>query len=486
MALNYSHRPVFADHISENNLWSSRTLNGLAEGVSEMYGDGFPRQWRASQGEMEDWCFSFWSDTDRCCPPESHHKDIVDLLPSDPFGMDIVTGWYGGFVGSTSQENYDLFAGWNLLWSTALKSQPLSSLSQGFEKLDAGLHSVPVVQFDQKLNGISEVNEYEAREMEGSSVSYDIGYQPAVSEGVMGLSNESTSCSNEVQFEEEVEGAAQSEEAPHEALKFCLLYLGLKDLLSVEGVCSSLRSEVREDSLLWKTIHIDQPLNEKITDDLLLKLTCRADGDLRCLSLIDCPKITDECIRHILETNPRLMKLFVPGCTRLTIDGILNNIRAHNSNKVVPGIKHLRIGGRYDVTHEHFEELKFLLGTNDGGNHKPHVYHKGNFYLPHDDERAIDIERCPKCEKFKLVYNCPAEGCQVKDNAPQACRACKMCIPRCAHCGRCIDDNEYEETFCLDLLCSDCYKQQRNYQNRLNKKIDPYGVRHEPSGHDHA
>lgn len=306
MALNYSHRPMFPDHISENNLWSPRTANGLAEGVSEMYGDGYPRQ-----GEMEDWCFSCWSDNvDRCCSPESSLKDIIDRLPSDPFGMDIVTGWYGGFVGSTSQENYDIFAGWNLLWSNALMSQPLSSISHGFEKLDAGLHSVPIVQFDQKLNDTSKVNEYvEAREMEGSLAPYEIGYQAAGSEGVMGLSNEGTSCSNEVQFEEKVEGAAQSEEAPHEALKFCLLYLGLKDLLSVERVCSSLHSEVRDDSLLWKSIHIEKPLSEKITDDLLLKLTCRADGDLRCLSLIECAKITDECIRHILEANPRLMKV---------------------------------------------------------------------------------------------------------------------------------------------------------------------------------
>lgn len=160
--------------------------------------------------------------------------------------------------------------------------------------------------------------------------------------------------------------------------------------------------------------------------------------------------------------------MFVPGCTRLTIEGILNNIRIHNSNKGVPGIKHLRIGGIYGITREHFMELKFLLGTDDhklGSNPKPRFYHRGNFYLPCDDDRAIDIEMCPKCDNFRLVYDCPAQGCQVKDKAPQACRACKFCISRCAHCGRCIDDIEYEETFCLDFRCSDCYM-HRDCHNR--------------------
>lgn len=170
------------------------------------------------------------------------------------------------------------------------------------------------------------------------------------------------------------------------------------------------------------------------------------------------------------------MQLFVPGCTRLTIEGIFNNIWTHNSNKDVPGIKYLRIGGLYGVTREHYEELKSLLGTDDHklkSCHKPHFYHQGNFYLPYDDDRAIDIEMCPRCEKFRLVYDCPSEGCQVKDKASQVCRACTLCIARCAQCGRCINDNEYEETFCLDLLCSDCFKQ---HQDRLDKKVDPCGA----------
>ncbi|KAH6768994.1 hypothetical protein C2S51_014330 [Perilla frutescens var. frutescens] len=500
MALNYSHRPVFPSHTSENNLW---TVNGyLVEGTPEKYGECHSRPWLVNQGEMKEWHFNRKDKVDQCCSPESNVSDIVDLLPSDPFGMDIettftaITRWledlevdYGGYVRSnnrrTSQENYGLFAGWNLLWNNALKSRPFSSSIHSNEKLNSSIlsfSSSPQVydKPDETLDAINNVYEYgEMREMEFSLASYNNEFQPKCEEVcVMGFSNESTSCSPELHFGEKVEGAAKSEEVPHDAFKFCLMYLGVKDLLSVERVCRSLRSEVGGEPLLWKSIHIDQPLNEKITDDILLELAHRADGTLQCLSLVECPKITDDGVKRVLETNPRLTKLFVPGCTRLTIEGMLNNILTHNSNKDAPGIKYLRIGGLYGVTCEDYEELKSLLGTDDHklkSCHRPHFYHRGNFYHPYDDDRAIDIEMCPRCEKFRLVYDCPLEGCQVKDKASQVCRACTLCIARCAHCGRCINDNEYEETFCLDLLCSDCFKQLLKYQDTLDKKVDPCG-----------
>lgn len=152
-------------------------------------------------------------------------------------------------------------------------------------------------------------------------------------------------------------------------------------------------------------------------------------------------------------------------------------MKSHNSRKDVPGIKQLRIGGISGVTREYFEELQLLLLGSDCKNmassHKPHFYHRGNFYLPYDDDRAMDIEICPRCENCRLVYDCPAEGCQVKDNASPVCRACTICIPRCAQCGRCINDNEYEETFCLDWLCLDCFEQPPRYLERsTDEKVD--------------
>ncbi|MFS8008352.1 putative F-box domain, leucine-rich repeat domain superfamily, F-box-like domain superfamily [Helianthus anomalus] len=96
---------------------------------------------------------------------------------------------------------------------------------------------------------------------------------------------------------------------PHDAFVLALSYLGTKDLLLVEHVCRSLCYTIRNDSLLWRNLYIDQPLNERITDDILIRLTNRAKGNLRFLSLIKCPKITDDGLRRILETNPKLTKV---------------------------------------------------------------------------------------------------------------------------------------------------------------------------------
>lgn len=155
------------------------------------------------------------------------------------------------------------------------------------------------------------------------------------------------------------------------------------------------------------------------------------------------------------------LQLSVPGCTRLSIEGVVCSLRAFKLTST-QGVKRLRIGGLYGVTQEHFEELKFLLGSDcshiQQTSYKPHFYHRGNFYVSCDDERAIDIEKCPRCQNLRLVYDCPVDGCQGKEHATQACRACTLCISRCVQCGRCINESEYVETFSLELLCSDCWK----------------------------
>lgn len=164
---------------------------------------------------------------------------------------------------------------------------------------------------------------------------------------------------------------------------------------------------------------------------------------------------------------PSCLQLSVPGCTRLSIEGVVNSLKAFQS-KGVRGIKYLRIGGLYGVTQKHFEELVALLGPDiqkQKNGSKPHFYHRGNFYLSCDDERAIDIEACPKCHNLRLVYDCPSESCQVKEpTTAQLCRACTLCIARCVQCGSCINEREYEETFCLELLCSECSQQLTKYQ----------------------
>lgn len=247
---------------------------------------------------------------------------------------------------------------------------------------------------------------------------------------------------------------------PHFGLFLSLSYLGLQDLMSVEKVCKSLQHAVKNDPLLWQSIHVERPLSERLTDDALLKLVERSQGHLRNLCLLDCLKITDDGLKQVLDISPNLTKLFLPGCTRLSADGIVKNVKAHRECSI-PGVKQLRIGGLFGITREHLEKLNYLL---DGGlqqkspSVKPRFYNGRHYSLPYDDGSTIDIEACPKCGSARLVYDCPNESCQNQaDHTVRQCRACTFCIARCSECGRCID-GEYEETFCLDMRCADCVR----------------------------
>lgn len=469
MALNFSHRPIFPAHLSEDNLVSPmRIANGcLMEGIPERSGDGFVRPSWHSNRDIE-CCFDYGRGdrVDRSGSPESSSGDVLDLLPSDPFGMDIsttftaLTGWledlevdYGGYgrnnFGNSGGE-YDLFAGLNFIWNNAMQFQAFPS------KVHFG---------GNKSNTAHQVDGCTNDKGEGNSLTQGgFGSVPTVQDAAIFCDESANTVGHGIeQCHEVAESCPDGDgEAPHAGLVFALGFLGVRDLLSVDRVCRYLHSTVRSEALLWRSIHIDQPLNERITDDVLFQLTSRAQGNLQCLSLVECPRITDDGLKRVLENNPRLTKLCVPGCTKLSVEGIVNNLKAFKC-KGTQGIKHLRIGGLYGVTDEHFEQLKLLLGadirSNQQNDHKPHFYHRGNLYLLCDDERAIDIEICPRCQKLRLVYDCPAEGCQERErDVAQQCRACRLCIPRCFQCGCCINDNEYEETFCLDWLCSDCFK----------------------------
>ncbi|KAJ0449853.1 putative leucine-rich repeat domain superfamily [Helianthus annuus] len=301
------------------------------------------------------------------------NKDIVDLLPSDPFGMDFdisitftaITGWFGDLeleygdrmrnkvVNHT--EDYRLFAGFNFFWNSTMKFQ---------------LFPTNLMYHDQHTKGFDRVSESVVVTKCGESV------------------NEFAVCPDVIGGD------------PHDAF----------------------------------------PLNERITDDILVRLTNLAEGNLRFLSLIKCPKITDDGLRRVLETNPKSTKLFIPGCTRLGIE--------------TAGIKHIRTGGFYGITLDHYEQLNNLLGVQNN-KHIPHYYHRANLHVPCDNDRALDVEICPRCQNLRLVYDCPAGGCRPKDE----CRACIICIPRCAECGRCVHNSEYEETFSLEYLSSECLKQ---------------------------
>lgn len=315
MALNFSHRPIFPAHLPEDNLVSPmRIANGyLVEGIPEKNGDGYAKNWHSNR-EIDD-CFDYGRDRgdNRCGSQESVSKDILDLLPSDPFGMDIsttftaaITGWledlevdYGGYGRDetrTSDGNRQFFAGLNFFWNNAMRFQSFPR-NTGFE------HNLNVASGSGGCFKDKEVVEESYSGGLASACNVDEMFS-FDSENV-GVVDQQTEGSHE---DDRI--CCDGEEGiPHTALIFSLGYLGVRDLLVVEKACRSLCSTVRSDPLLWRTIHIDQPLNEKITDDALLQLTNRAQGNLQCLSLVECPRITDDGLKRVLESNPRLTKV---------------------------------------------------------------------------------------------------------------------------------------------------------------------------------
>lgn len=98
-----------------------------------------------------------------------------------------------------------------------------------------------------------------------------------------------------------------------EVLFYVVPYCGLKELLTLERVSSQLREAVRGDARLWQQLHVDAPLNKKITNTELMRLSSRSHGRLQSLSLVNCTKIAEGVIEEILQSNPRLHKvLLVP------------------------------------------------------------------------------------------------------------------------------------------------------------------------------
>ncbi|KAL9667651.1 hypothetical protein QQ045_002014 [Rhodiola kirilowii] len=318
-------------------------------------------------------------DGDRGGPKEAG-KDIPDVLPPDPFGMDIST-------------TFTAITGW------------LEDLDYNvMEAMKLGVDEASFV--DGRFGGDNAA----AEQLSSSSACCgSVAATSSVDDIIQKLPTDYVF--HQTQDDQSVSGACDDGDydSPHQALYFALSYLGTQDLLSTEGVCRSLRFTIKNDPLLWRNIHIEQPLNEKISDDVLIQLASRAQGKVQSLSLVECSMITDVGIKHVLESNPRLTKLNVPGSTRLSIEGIINNVKAFSSSDKL-GIKYLRIGGLYGVTQKHFDELKLLLanGKNLQQNpQKPHLFGRDTIYLPLDDDRSIDIEACPVCQSLRLVYDYP-------------------------------------------------------------------------------
>eukprot|EP00249_Psilotum_nudum_P022040 c28352_g1_i1 orf=394-2625(-) len=250
---------------------------------------------------------------------------------------------------------------------------------------------------------------------------------------------------------------------PPYALFYTFSYLSLQDLLTIEIVCKSFRNFVRDDTSLWLKLHVEPPLSKRLTDEVFLQLAARAKGQLQCLSLVDCFRVTENAVEQVVRSNPRLFKLCLPGCSRVSAEAVMRMVKEHVAHKAtgMVGLTQLRIRNIYGLTREHLDGLHSILGhglQTETTSHQPQFYHNGHSTFSCDDQRPIDVEACPKCGNARVVYDCTRDRCQQRQgSAFQQCRGCIFCIARCEECGRCINDNDYEETFCLDLLCSACW-----------------------------
>ncbi|KAM2333207.1 hypothetical protein ACFX1X_011116 [Malus domestica] len=254
---------------------------------------------------------------------------------------------------------------------------------------------------------------------------------------------------------------------PHEALFLVSAYLPLFELLAVSGVCRTLRDAVNTDVLPWLKIIVKAPLNLRLSDEVLMKITSKANGRLRSLALMNCANITDEGLQGVVEQNPLINKLYVPGCTGLTPDGVIRAAKTLSENH--HGLKSVMIYGIYNMNKQYLETLESYLQINRSqqkqtGGSRPLLFHeyKDCPTSRHDNgHAAIDVQVCPKCDEVRMVFDCPRRTCRTKIDRPMTdCRGCNFCIPRCQECGGCIDNcEEMEEAVCADILCSDCWLQ---------------------------
>ena len=197
--------------------------------------------------------------------------DIVDLLPSDPFGMGLADSdtWNAAIAG----------------WIEDLAASAVDNV------------------------GYYEYGDYYPR--------VDNLFDYVACRGSMNSEDTATSLSSEIwTFGSPLCSSSETDNScgggvPHDALLFALSYMDIPDLLSVERVCKTMCTAIRGDSFLWRHVHVNPPLSKNVTDNALIQLTDRAKGSLECLSLTECSQITNNGLNYILEKNPKLKKVLV-------------------------------------------------------------------------------------------------------------------------------------------------------------------------------
>ncbi|XP_021909915.1 F-box protein SKIP28 [Carica papaya] len=245
---------------------------------------------------------------------------------------------------------------------------------------------------------------------------------------------------------------------PHEVMLLLLAYLPLYELLAMSQVCVLLRDAVNEEVLPWLNVVVDRTLSSRLTDEILIKVTSKANGRLATLALMDCVKITDDGLRRVAETNPLINKLCLTGCTRLTPEGVIRAVKTlsdHHPHSLTT----LQINGIYDINKHHLQTLRSFLPLNTELQLKQpllfyHTYRNPKSPGHWQSLRVIDVEVCRLCEEVRMVFDCPRESCKRRE-----CRGCSFCIQRCEECGGCVEYGEEEEAACSDVLCSACWLQ---------------------------
>ncbi|KAI6686035.1 hypothetical protein NL676_031948 [Syzygium grande] len=258
--------------------------------------------------------------------------------------------------------------------------------------------------------------------------------------------------------EDETIGEPTEPGQPHEALFLVLPYLSLSGLIAVGEVCTSLRDAARDDVLLWLELVVDDPLSRRLHDENLIEIASKANGKLRTVGLFNCTKITDGGLQSVTEKNPLITKLYVPGCTGLTPEGVINAVKTLSANGNI--LQSIKINGLYNLQKQHLQVLQSYVQVNpETLEHRccTHFGREGDCNVC-----PIDVEICPKCNEVRKVLICPIETCARKrDRRLGECRGCGSCIPRCIECGTCVelDDLEEAEAICADILCMSCWLQ---------------------------
>ncbi|XP_010424934.1 PREDICTED: F-box protein SKIP28-like [Camelina sativa] len=223
-----------------------------------------------------------------------------------------------------------------------------------------------------------------------------------------------------------------------EVLLIVLPYLpSLFELLSMTRVSRSLRDAIRDETALWTNIAVEPPLSSRLTDDILSEITSKSAGKLKTLILRRCLRVTDKGLRRVVDSNPLISKIIVPGCSGLTPEGIMECVVSMSKNN--HKLETLHINGVNGFTKQHLSSLLTYLSSEGG---------------------TIDLEVCPKCDEVRMIPPCSRESCNRKQTNERKCRGCWLCIPRCAECSVCLGpETESQEAACGndDVLCLECW-----------------------------